>query len=467
MKETLPSLRNRRVLVFGLGGFGGGVGTVRWLLRRGAEVVISDRRSAAELRGSLAALSGLRFELHLGAQSPHLLKDIDVVVANPGVPRDHPVLRAANRKGIIVVNIASLFFASQEKPTIGVTGTRGKSSTVGIIGALLRANHRRVACVGQPGVSLLDFSLRKAEVIVAELSSWQLEGLPAVQRGPHVAVVTNLSPDHLNRYRSMREYADAKKNILRFQTTKDFAVLPFDDDAVRSWSKITKAGVAFFSTKKVPPRGVGIRQGWFVERQGSRTRRLIPLSMVSAEGEHTRANIAASLAAVMPYRLPPEEIATAMKNIPVLPGRQQIVGHVRERLWVNDTTATSPEGVRAALSVLPRPITLIAGGQGKNVSLKELAKLISTKTQALVLLPGSASDELLRLLPKNFLPSVVRVQSMQSAVTAALARSQPGSTVVLSPGAASFNLFRHEFDRGDQFVAEVKKLERRRYAKKR
>jgi len=467
MKAALGSLQNRRVLVFGLGGFGGGVGTVRWLIKHGAHVVISDKRSAAELAASLSSLAKYHVETRFGKQSARDLKDVDVVIANPGVPRDHPVLVEAARRGIIVANIASLMFTIQQRPIIGVTGTRGKSSTTNIIAALLRAARHPVALVGQPGVSLLDAPSKRVDVVVAELSSWQLEGLPVVAAGPSTAVVTNLSADHLNRYRSLAHYASAKKNILRFQTAADHAVLPFDDPAVRGWSRLAHGHVHYFSTSRVPTNGVGVRDGWLVERQARRTRPLFPVSNLPWHGEHMLANVAAALAAVIPYKLSQQTINTAFNNVPVLRGRQEIVGHAFNRLWVNDTTATSPEGVRAALKTLPKPITLIAGGQDKHVSLKQLAKIIAQHTQALILLPGTASDQLWRFLPKEFRPSVVRVATMRAAVIAALSRSQPGGTVVLSPGAASFNLFRHEFDRGDQFANEVKKLSRHRDAKKR
>lgn len=467
MKATLGSLQKRRVLVFGLGGFGGGVGTVRWLLRHGAQVVVSDQRPAQELRSSLAALTGLQFERRLGKQSVRDLKNIDLVIVNPGVPRDHVVLKEAKRRGIVVANIASLLFMTQQLPIIGVTGTRGKSSTANIIAALLRAARQRVALVGQPGVSLLDTPTRRADVLVAELSSWQLEGLPAVQRSPATAVITNFSADHLNRYRSLQHYASAKQQILRFQTTADHAVLPFDDVNVRRWARLTPGHVHFFSATRVPTDGVGVRAGWLMERRGRRGRRLLPTVDLPWQSEHMLANVAAALAAVIPFKLSSNTIRAAFKNVPVLGGRQEVVSHALERLWVNDTTATSPAGVRAALQALPKPITLIAGGQDKHVPLKPLAKLMAQHTQALILLPGTASDQLWRFLPKQFRPAVVRVASMRAAVTAALSRSQPGSTVVLSPGAASFNLFHHEFDRGEQFTSEVKKLAQHNYAQKR
>lgn len=459
----LGDVKGKRVLVLGLGLHGGGVAVARWLVRHGARVTVSDLKSRRELASSLKQLKGLPVRYVLGAHPASLLKACDIIIQNPGVPRGLALLRRAKQQGIMVENEASLFLKlCPSRLVVGVTGSRGKSTTVSLLGAMLKRwnAHTRVAGNIRDTVmfDVLD-KLTPATPLVLELSSWHLELVGQHRLKLPFGVVTNVLPDHLNRYSSFSAYARAKAALLRYQTNEDAIVLNHDNPITRQFGRKAPGQVYWFSLRTPVVRGA-YRQGQVIYWRSHRRERMFKVSDVALKGEHNLANVLAATAAARVMGVPTAHIRHAVRTFRGLHDRLELVGVARGVEYYNDTTATSPEATRAALRTFAgRRVVLIAGGTDKNLPYADLSADIRRSVKALVLLPGSATVKLQQGL-RGF-QSVFLEKNMFQAVKRAQQLAPEGALVLLSPGAASFGLFTHEFDRGEQFKRAVNSLLKR------
>jgi len=454
-------LRGKHVLVLGLGLHGGGLAVARWLVRQGVLVTVSDAKSRSELKPSIDKLGAQKINFVLGGHPNSLLTRCDLIMQNPGVPRELPLLLAARARGIPIENEASLFLKlCSAQLTLGVTGSKGKSSTTALLGDMVQRHYRGTIIAGNIGdtvmFNVLD-RVRPVTPVVLELSSWHLELTGEHKLAPRIAVITNVLPDHLNRYRSYADYARAKQLIVRPQSARDMAVLNYDDPIVRRMAKHTRAQVYWFSLSKVVPRGVYVAKGQVWWRAHGTRRALFKSSDLTVPGQHMLANALAAAAAAMVAKVPPANIRTAVRAWRGLHDRLELIRIVRGVAYYNDTAATAPAAVQAALAALqPRSLVLIAGGVDKGLRYDALARDIRRLANAVVLLPGSATAKLQRHL-RGFKPQFL-ASSMLAAVKLASKLAPPQAVVVLSPGAASFNLFKHEFDRGQAFRRVVARL---------
>lgn len=455
------SFLRKRVLVLGLGLHGGGVSVVRWLVKQGARVTVSDVKSRKELAPSLNLLRKLKFNYVLGKHPLSLLSGCDLIVQNPGVPRELPLLRAARQQGIAIENEASLFLKlAPARFIVGISGSKGKSTTTAMLGAMLK---RQNACSVVAGnirdtvmFDVLSAVMPKTPVVL-ELSSWHLEIIGKHKLRVPVAVLTNVLPEHLNRYRSMADYARAKANLFRYQTKHDAVVMNYDNALSRRMARRATGQVYWFSLKHEVPQGAFVRQGQVWWRTGKVTSQLFSVSDVSVLGEHNLANAMAAATAAKLLSISNTNIRIALRSFKGLHDRLELVREWHGVRYINDTTATAPAGTLAALAALrDLPLVLIAGGTDKSLSYQELGKTIARQCSAVVLLPGSATGKLQNALPG--FRSQFLAKNMQAAVGLAARLSPRGGVVLLSPAAASFGLFQHEFDRGEQFVRAVKAL---------
>lgn len=456
------SFRGQRVLVLGLGLHGGGEATVRWFVKQGAKVRVNDTKSAEQLAPTLKKLGRLPVVLHLGG---HRRTDIDwaqVLAVNPGVPYDHPDLRYARQKKKLVVNEATLFIAQAPGTIVGVTGTRGKTTTTYLISAMLKAARRPVIMSGNVrDVAMLDYldRVKNTTTSVLELSSYQLELLPLIRRSPQVAVYTNLKVDHLSRHGTMQEYGGVKANILRYQSKNDVAILNADNPWTKKAAKLTPGRSVWFSRHAAAGSwSVFLQRGWVVEKKRGSITRLVPLSAWRLPGDHNLENLLAAIAAARAVGLPVPAILKAVRVFTGVPHRQERVRVWKGHEFINDTTATSPDGALAALAVYPTAV-FIVGGTDKKLDFRPLAKRMVTQNISAVFLPGNGTDILLGCLRRyRYRAPHVMARSMEEAVHHAIEVAKPKQAIVLSPGAASFGLFVHEFDRGEKFIKAVRSL---------
>lgn len=458
-------LKNKRVTVMGLGLHGGAVGTVKWLCKQGAEVLVTDLKGEEELKESIEKLDNLKgVSFVLGKHREKDFIATDLVVRNPGVPRDSKYLEITRRAGVDIEMDSSLFFKHcASRDIIGITGSKGKTTTARVIAHLLSGVSKKVVIVGVDGVSPLN-ELKNIAVdttVVFELSSWRLEALDEQKISPSTAVVTSLYPDHLNTYKSFESYIEVKKAIVRYQGKGDAAVLNYDDELVQKWALEIKGKLYWYSLNSVLLEGAGIYvDGSEVKiKRNGEVNSLFSASELSALNNHMARNVlpAVLLAEIRGMKF--NEISSLLGSMKTMPHRLEHVRKVRGVTYVNDTTATIPEATIAALkSFSNRKIVLILGGSDKGLNYGELAQKINRlDVKAIIFLPGNASARISQEIGEISAP-IFKVGNMEEAVEQASSVAEKGEVVLLSPAAASFGLFKHEFDRGDQFKETVNKL---------
>ncbi len=464
-------LAGKKALVMGIGLHGGGVATAKWLAKEGARVIATDMRDASVLAPSLAALEGIDIGFVLGRHRKSDFAKTDIVVVNPGVPNESPYLAHARAKGRAIENDASLFFKNDAHRKIAVTGTRGKTTTTLFIAELLKGRYPEVRPSGNtPNNALLkEFErIRRKDVpVVAELSSWQLEHLSGTTGGPDIAVITNLYPDHLNRYGGIEAYASAKANIFRYQRSSDSLILNKDNPWTRYFLRQKPPSKVYLFSKrplKTKEEGAFVSQGELVVMLDGRKRLVLPISrFVASHGTHNLENL---MPAVLGATLLDPSVRIVERDIlalPTPPMRQEVIHLDRRLLVINDSCATSPDGTIAAIERFSKEgeLFLILGGTDKALDFSSLARTIAKgfDPEHIALLSGSATTRLLALLPRRFSSSVR--DTLGECVTLSFDRASSSSarkrTILFSPGAASFEKFLHEFDRGKRFERLVRR----------
>jgi len=460
----------------GLGVNAGGLGVARFLVEAGAEVTVTDLRDQDVLRPTLEQMRDLPVRYVLGHHREEDFRQAELVIRNPGVPRESRFLAIAREHGARIEMEMTLFFRLCPGPILGVTGTRGKTTTTMLAGAIMRQQYPETVVAGNMRVSALEQLPRITSTtpVVLELSSWQLEGLGEAGLSPRYACVTNLSPDHLDRYGSMEEYGAAKKQIFLHQRRErgDAVVLNADDPVVRSWAPETVGaeGPAWFSARQslaeLPTRDG--RAAWWdrdILRWGGEL--LCRRGDIRLPGEHNLANVAAAAALTKLYRPPvkSDAIADGVAGFAGVPDRMELVRELGAVRFVNDTTATTETATVAALRALDAPVVLIAGGVDKGLPFDQLAQLLgdaartgAPRVRGIVLLEGTGTERLRAALEDAGARPEGVFDSLADAVRHARALARPGDVVLLSPACASFGMFVNEFDRGEQFRRIVREL---------
>jgi UDP-N-acetylmuramoylalanine--D-glutamate ligase len=436
-------LAGKRVLVLGLGI--SGQSAARFCARRGARVLAADERPAAAIEG-LAALPS-QVEQRIGVPFPDA-GDFDLVVPSPGVPRERYARRARRAWGDL-----ELAFRALEAPIVAITGTNGKSTTTLLVEAMLRAAGLRARAAGNLGIPALALVGEPLDFAVLEVSSFQLEAVEDFR--PRVAVVLNVTPDHLDRHGSFESYLAAKARLLAQQGPEDTAVLNFDDPAVRGLAEHTRARVAPFRTQGRLDHGAYYDDGCIVLAEPGGGSERYPLSSLRLQGVHNRENAVAALAAVVAAGAPARAAISAFARFEGLPHRMQTVARVRGVEWVNDSKATNPGAAVRSLRSYRTPVVWIAGGRDKGLDFHDLADAAQGRVRAAVLI-GEAAGKLEAALGGRV--AVHEAGTLARAVELAAQLAQPGDVVLLAPACASFDQFRDYEDRGEQFRAAVAAL---------
>ncbi len=422
--------KNKKVTIMGLGLHGGGVGVAKFFCRQRAKVLVTDIRNRKQLRESVQKLKGLPIKYVFGCHRAENFINTDLIIKNPGVPANSLYLKVAKKHNIPIKTDVGIFFDLCKDPVIGITGTKGKSTVATLVYLFLKKKYPKTILAGNIGVSPLEIlsKITKKSKVVLELSSFGLEDL---KKSPHIAVITTLFPDHLNRYKNFRDYINAKKSIFKYQKKNDILILNHDNPETKKLALSASSKVYFFSKKKPI---FGIRDP----------------------------NLLAAISVAKLFKISKKDIKKVLSNFKGIPDRQELIAIKKGVKYINDTTATTPQSVILAVRTFKErfpesEIILIAGGVDKKLSYKNLAKEIRENIAHLILLPGTASDKLKKQL-RNF--KIYSVKSMKQAVRKTSKLAKKGDVVLLSPGAASFNLFKNEFDRGEQFIKTVNKLKK-------
>jgi len=467
--QLRPGLRlaGKKITVMGLGLYedGSGISATRFLVSRGAKVTVTDLKTRQQLAPQLKRMGALKNKVKL-VLSEHREKDfknVDLIVKNPGVPSTSKFLKIAKENQIPIETDISLFFQLVDKKRIiGITGTRGKSTTTTLIYNLIKTIDRKAVLGGNITKSPLAQmqQVKQNGKIVLELSSLMLESLEPHQISPHLAVFTNIYPDHLNTYASMKEYAAAKENIFKWQTPQDFVILNRDN----SWTKKMGAkviGQRFWFSKKYfsEENGCFLKNNWVYFRQNGQEQKVLNIKNIKLLGEHNWENILAAVGAAMILGIKIKNIKRVVENFRGVPNRLELLREIKGVKYYNDTTSTTPEATMAALRALGKNknIILIAGGSDKGLDFQKLAVEIKRCCRTAILLQGTGTQRLAKEFSiLNFQFSIVG--SMADAVGAAKSLAKHGDIILLSPACASFGMFNNEFDRGEQFRKIVGKL---------
>ncbi|MBS1117130.1 MAG: murD [candidate division NC10 bacterium] len=452
-------LRGKRVTVVGLAR--SGVAACNALVDRGARVQGTDRLPREQLRGDLAGLEARGVGLATGGHRPEQFLEADLIVISPGVPTDMDLLAQARSRGIPVwaeVELASRLTSAR---FLGITGTNGKSTTTCLLGAMLEAAGFPVVVAGNIGTALCEVvtTLGPSHWVVAELSSFQLETIVTFR--PHVAVLLNLAPDHLDRYANLADYYAAKARIFLNQTPEDFAVLNADDSPTLEWARGLRSQPRLFSRTRTVGDGAFVRDGRLVVRREGRTETACRVPEIRIQGLHNLENSLAAAAAAAVIGAPAAAIGDALRRFPGLPHRLELVAEADGVRYVNDSKGTNVGAVVKSLESYAGGVILIAGGKDKGSDFAPLRPLAAARVKTLLLL-GQARD-VIRTQLAGACP-MEDVPTLDAAVRRAAEIAAPGDTVLLSPACASFDMFRDFEHRGEVFRQAVRELVARRDA---
>ncbi len=478
IRNKMIDLKNKKVTVMGLGLFeeGSGISATKFLVEAGAKVTVTDLKSAAQLAEQLKRLDksikgmdsrrrGNDVKFVLGRHNESDFKSADLIVRNPGVPKASKFLALARKNKIPVVTDISLFFELIErKRIIGVTGTRGKSTTTTLLYDFIKTIDKQTVIGGNITKSPLAQmpQVKKGGMVILELSSWLLESLADIKKSPHIAIFTNIYPDHLNTYTGIEDYAEAKKNIFKFQTLQDYVILNRDNAYTKKMGSEVVAQRYWFSLKPFKEEnGCFLRGGQIVFRSNGLEQKVCSIKELQLPGEHNQANALAAVCAAMIFGIKPVLIKKVLRQFKGVPNRLELLREINGVKYYNDTTSTTPEATFAALQALGKKknIVLIAGGSDKGLDFKQVVKEIKSKVKGLVLLNGTGTERLEKEFGNQLRQSnYAKVDSMADAVGVAKSFAKRRDIILLSPACASFGMFINEFDRGDQFRQLVKDL---------
>jgi UDP-N-acetylmuramoylalanine--D-glutamate ligase len=429
----MMQVRNKRVTVAGLGRFGGGIAVSRWLIEQGAKVLVTDRDDATKLADSVKQLDGLPIEFRLGEQREVDFAGADLVVASPAIPPSSTHLKAARDAGVPVTTEIRLFVERCPAEIIGVTGTKGKSTTTAMLGKVLESRYKTWVG-GNIGKSLLPelSNIGKTDLVVLELSSYMLEHLAAMQWSPHIAVVTMLATDHLEWHGSAEAYREAKANIVRFQRPDSFAVLNEENAGSLDLSRMTAARVVTF--------GLAGRK---------------PFELV-VPGRHNQVNAQAAFAAAALLGISWDSAQAALRTFAGLPHRLELVHEAGGVRYYNDSIATIPDAAVAALdSFPPHKVIQIVGGYDKGLPLTGMCNALVERAKA-VLCIGVTGKKVVETVGQSGMTGAAQFYDcgdLPTAMKLAKSMAASGDVVLLSTGCASYDQFVNFEQRGEQFAA--------------
>ncbi len=445
-----------------------GVALSRYLTEKGAAVLLNDARSDEQLLTARDELQDLPITWVTGSHPTEILKDADLVCLSGGIPLDLPIVQEAVRRNIPLSNDSQIFLEAVPCPVIGITGSSGKTTTTALVGEIAhqhfagRKPNNRVwvgGNIGNPLIANIN-QMQPEDIAVMELSSFQLE---IMSSSPHISAVLNLTPNHLDRHKTMSKYISAKSNILTHQTPGDIAVLNRDDPLVRNlFSEVKGRRLTFGLNQPFNKQdSTYVKRGKLFLMASGQVAKIISTDLINLRGTHNLYNVLAAIAIAASAAFSLQAIYDGIVSFKGVPHRLEFVREWGGTNWYNDSIATTPERTIAALESFDEPIVLLAGGRDKNLPWDSLAALIRQKVDHLVLF-GEAADlirEAIGAVNTGMLPDTMdHCKGLREAVKTAALRAAPGDVVLLSPGGNSFDEFDDFEQRGNHFKQWVKEL---------
>ncbi|MQC18274.1 MAG: UDP-N-acetylmuramoyl-L-alanine--D-glutamate ligase [Chloroflexi bacterium] len=451
---VMQNLRGANVVVIGLGIEG--IDLVRFAASEGARVTVSDRRTADELREALDAIAECDARLSLGANRPEDARGADVVLVSQGVPSDNPAVAAATEAGIPVSTMLELFMQRCPAPVTGITGSAGKTTTTALVASMLRDEGLPHVMGGNIGIGLLSLlpQIEADTRVVVEMSHTQLE---RVQVSPHVACVTNVTPNHLDRY-DWDAYVALKRRIVEFQGAEDVAVLNLDNEVARAFADATPARIVGTSMRgALSGDGVTIEDDAIVTRSGGASTVVLDRHELALRGDHNVENFLAAVAVASEIGVSLESARSTARSFTGVPHRLEPVATIDGVAYVNDSIATAPERTLAGLRSFTEPVVLLLGGRDKQLPVDEMAREAAARCRAVVTF-GESGEMYARAVRDAGLGNVEQVETVEESVVAAHRLARSGDVVLFSPAATSFDQYRNFEIRGAAFRAAVEVL---------
>ncbi|NLI90780.1 MAG: UDP-N-acetylmuramoyl-L-alanine--D-glutamate ligase [Peptococcaceae bacterium] len=444
--------KGKRVLV--VGGGKSGIAAAGKLLGMGAEVFLTDMQPKEKLNG--LAEVGLDDEHLVLEKEPDInLIQPDLVVLSPGVSPKLAYIQEAAHQGVPLWSEVELALRDSKALIAAVTGSNGKTTTTTLVGELAKETGKDTVVAGNIGIALSSQvdQVGDGGIIVAELSSFQLEFIEQLR--VHIAIVLNLTPDHLDRHGTMENYASAKARILENQKEEDLAILNWDDTAVRDFARLTKARVVYISLKEQLDDGICLDGEDIVLKAAKQSTKIICGKELLIRGKHNIENTMASVAAALEMGLGIDQIAKVLRKFEPVKHRQEIVGKFNGILFINDSKGTNPDSSIKALQSYEEPIVLIAGGKNKGLDMTEF--LTEAKKVKSLVLVGQAAEEM-EIIAKNLgIKRIIRSTGFEDCVQKAIGEAEPGDVVLLSPACTSWDMFKSYEERGELFKDLVRK----------
>ena len=449
-------LKNKRVLVVGLGK--SGLSAAMFLRAQGARVTVSDTRSAVALEKEIPALLEAGIMVESGGHGLLTFRRQDLIVVSPGVPMDTPEVKQVVAFGLPVIGELELASRYLQGRVVAITGSNGKTTTTTLVGKIFANAGLATLVGGNIGLPVIDLVAKSTEstVSVLEVSSFQLETVEEFH--PWIAVILNITPDHLDRHGSFEIYAAAKERIFARQDTNDFLVLNADDRVTQMSAARAKSQVFWFSGTKAVRRGAFVRDGVIVwiEKEGGVTEPVMPVAEIPLKGAHNVENVLAAVCTARLAKIPAESVRTSVAGFRAVEHRLELVRKFNEVEYYNDSKATNVDAAMKAVASFSGGIHLILGGKDKDSDYGTMADLLKKRVK-IVYTVGSAAEKIERQL--HGVVKMVAAQTIEAAVAKAAKAAAPGDVVLLSPACSSFDQFENYEHRGRVFRQSVMELD--------
>ncbi|MBQ8072807.1 MAG: UDP-N-acetylmuramoyl-L-alanine--D-glutamate ligase [Clostridia bacterium] len=447
----------KKVLVVGMAR--SGVAAAQLLRAHGAVVTVNDSKPESELEG-LETLEGLALERRFGCPAMELLNGQDVLVISPGIPDTAPFVVRAREMGIYVIGELELAWQLSQGTLVAVTGTNGKTTTVSLLGEIFQNAGRVTHVVGNIGYpySLAALVSRKEDVIVCEVSSFQMETADTFH--PHVALLTNITEDHLNRHGTMEVYTEMKMRLFSQQQSGDWAVFNADDPALQGLSRQVRSHVLKFSRKKTVREGAFVRDGNIVLRMGGEEKTICAASEVRIPGPHNLENALGAVCCAAAMGVPAPVIRHSLRTFQGVEHRIESVRVLDDVEYFNDSKGTNVDSTLKAVESMEKPTVIILGGYDKHTSFDPLSRRMMERKEIIreAVLIGETGPQISESLHRAGFEHIHWAQSLREAVEKSRALAQPGWNVLLSPACASFDMFKDYEERGRIFKQIVREL---------
>lgn len=450
------NLQGKKVIVAGSGI--SGMGAVRLLHALQARVVLYDGNEALKIEDIEARLpEGKRPEIVLGELTNETLAGAEIMVVSPGIAVDAPCVEQARAAGLIIWGEIELAYQSSKGMLAGITGTNGKTTTTALTGEILKSFYESTFVVGNIGIPYTSVALdmKEESATVAEISSFQLETV--WEFAPKVTAILNITPDHLDRHKTMENYIAVKERITKNQKAEDTCVLNYEDEVLRKFGEELPVQVVFFSSRRELERGLYLDGEMITYRTATETIPVVKVSEMKLVGSHNVENVMAAVAITYAMGVPMENIRETIRNFKAVEHRVEFVRDKDDVLYYNDSKGTNPDASIQAIRAMSRPTILIGGGYDKHSEFDTYIGAFDGKIKYLVLM-GATRDKIAKTARDMGFTDIIMVESMKEAVEVCAAKANPGDAVLLSPACASWGMFKNYEERGRLFKEYVNAL---------